>query len=42
MVKVKLPKIKCKKCGYVFTPRKKEVFYCPRCKSAKWLVIIKK
>ncbi len=38
MVKIKLPKLKCKKCGYEWTPRKAEVRTCanPKCRSV-WL-----
>ena len=36
MKKVETPKLKCVKCGWRWTPRKPEVWQCPRCKSPKF------
>ena len=30
--KITITKIECKKCGYVWIPRKEEVIGCPKCK----------
>jgi len=35
-MKIKLNTIKCKRCGYKWTPRKTDVRQCPNCKSAYW------
>jgi len=35
---IKIPKLKCKRCGYKWIPRKEEVIVCPRCKSPYWNV----
>jgi len=35
-MKIKLPKLKCKRCGHQWTPRGAEVRICPKCKSAWW------
>jgi len=36
MMKVKLQKLKCKRCGYSWVPRAEEVRVCPRCHSPYW------
>lgn len=36
MRKIKIPTLKCKRCGYEWTPRKEDVRLCPNCKSAYW------
>jgi len=28
--------LECKRCGWKWAPRKKEVIICPKCKSAYW------
>ncbi len=35
-MKVQLFKVKCKRCGYEWTPRKDDVRVCPKCHSAWW------
>ena len=35
-MKVKLHKIKCKRCGHRWMPRHEDVTICPKCKSALW------
>jgi len=35
-MKIKLQKLKCKRCGYEWIPRKDEVRLCPRCRSPYW------
>lgn len=37
-MKIKLKKLTCKKCGYIWTPRKEEVRTCasPKCRSVWW------
>jgi Zn finger protein HypA/HybF involved in hydrogenase expression len=35
-MKVKLPKIKCQKCGHVWIPKKEDVRQCPKCKSVRF------
>lgn len=35
-MKVKIPELKCKRCGHKWVPRKKDVRICPKCKSARW------
>ena len=32
-MKIKLPKLTCKRCGYVWHPRQREVRMCPSCKT---------
>ncbi|MHB1376486.1 MAG: hypothetical protein ACYCXB_03575 [Candidatus Humimicrobiaceae bacterium] len=32
-MKLKIKKIKCLRCGHVWTPRKEEIRMCPKCKS---------
>lgn len=31
-----LPKLKCSRCKHEWTPRKKDVVACPKCKSPYW------
>ncbi len=33
---VKLPTLKCKRCGHGWTPRQEEVTICPKCKRETW------
>ena len=35
-MEVKLKELKCKRCGYIWVPRTKDVRQCPKCKSAYW------
>jgi len=35
-MKLKLEKLRCKKCGHTWIPRKEDVRYCPKCKTAYW------
>jgi len=36
MVKIKLTKLKCEKCGFIWHPRKEDVRVCPKCHSPWW------
>jgi predicted Zn-ribbon and HTH transcriptional regulator len=36
IMKVKLNRIECKRCGYKWTPRKVDIRQCPKCKTAYW------
>jgi hypothetical protein len=36
MVKFKIHKLKCGRCGWEWVPRKKEIRICPDCKSPYW------
>ena len=38
MEKVKITKLKCKRCGHEWVPTKEEIFSCPKCHSPKWNV----
>jgi uncharacterized OB-fold protein len=40
-MKLRLPELKCKRCGHVWVPGRAEIFECPKCKSAKWNVATK-
>jgi predicted Zn-ribbon and HTH transcriptional regulator len=33
---VKVTKIKCERCGFVWQPRSEDVRICPKCKSARF------
>jgi len=33
-MKIKIRKIECKRCGHIWTPRKRDVRRCPKCQSA--------
>lgn len=35
-MKIIMPKLECKRCGYSWMPRKEDVRICPRCKSARF------
>jgi len=35
---LKLPKLKCKRCGHTWTPRVDNPVVCPKCNSARWNV----
>jgi predicted Zn-ribbon and HTH transcriptional regulator len=35
-MQVKLEKLECKRCGYLWIPRKIEIRQCPKCKTAYW------
>jgi len=37
-MKIKLPKLKCKRCGYTWIPKKEEVRQCAnsKCRSVWW------
>lgn len=34
--KIRLPTLKCLRCGHTWVPRRADVLICPRCKSASW------
>jgi predicted Zn-ribbon and HTH transcriptional regulator len=36
MSMVKIPMLKCNKCGHEWVPRIKDVRVCPKCHSVKW------
>jgi len=36
MVRVKLPRLKCLRCGHEWIPQQEEVKICPRCKTKHW------
>jgi len=36
VMKVKLTKLKCERCGHEWIPRTEEVIVCPKCKSPYW------
>ena len=35
-VEIKIPTLKCRKCGWKWMPRIEDVQQCPHCKSATW------
>ena len=35
-MEITIPKLKCKRCGAEWTPRKSDVRVCPKCHSAWW------
>ncbi|MCP4653486.1 MAG: hypothetical protein GY858_08940 [Candidatus Omnitrophica bacterium] len=35
-MEIDIPKLECKRCGWKWWPRKKDVRLCPKCKSARW------
>ncbi len=35
-MKIELVMLKCKRCGYEWTPRKQNVRQCPGCKTTYW------
>ena len=35
-MKLKIPKLTCKRCGHIWIPRTDDVRICPRCKSLRW------
>lgn len=37
-MEVKINKLKCKKCGHEWTPRKEKVYVCPKCHLYTWNV----
>ena len=37
MIKIKLPKILCKKCDHKWTARKEKIYICPKCHCTKYL-----
>ena len=37
MIKIKLPKICCKKCNHKWTARKEKIYSCPNCHCTKYL-----
>ena len=39
-MRVKLPIVRCRNCSYRWTPRVREVTYCPRCTSTKHLALV--
>ncbi len=36
LIHMKLPILKCKKCGHEWTPRTDDVRVCPKCRSLRW------
>lgn len=32
LIQIKINKVKCEKCGYIWIPRKEEIIGCPKCK----------
>ena len=36
MILEQIIELKCERCGHKWTPRKKDVRYCPKCQSAYW------
>lgn len=36
MVKVKVIKLKCKRCEHEWIPTQEEIYSCPKCHSPKW------
>lgn len=32
----RLPRLYCKRCGYMWIPRKSNPHVCPKCKNPKW------
>ena len=36
MVRVKLPRLKCLRCGHEWVPQQEEVNMCPKCKTKSW------
>lgn len=35
-MQIQLPKVICKRCGYIWIPRKEVIKMCPFCKSPYW------
>jgi len=35
-MKIRIPKLKCKRCGHEWIPKIEDVKQCPKCKSARW------
>ncbi len=35
-MEIKVPVLKCKRCGHSWTPRQRDIRICPKCKSAHW------
>jgi len=35
-MKIKIIKLRCKRCGWEWTPRQQEIRICPKCKSPYW------
>lgn len=35
-MKIRIPKLNCKRCGHNWIPKKEEVRICPKCKSPYW------
>jgi Zn finger protein HypA/HybF involved in hydrogenase expression len=36
MSKIKIPTLKCERCGHTWVPKISDVKICPKCKSARW------
>jgi len=36
MPKIRIPKLKCRQCGYEWVPRTTDVRACPKCRSLRW------
>ena len=36
VVKVKIPRLECQRCGHKWHPRTEDVRSCPRCHSPRW------
>ena len=35
-MRIQIKKVKCKRCGHEWVPRKEEIIICPKCKSPYW------
>ena len=35
-MKINIQKLKCKRCGHEWIPKKEEIRQCPKCKSSWW------
>lgn len=35
-MKIKVTKLKCKRCGWEWIPRGEDIRMCPKCKSVRW------
>lgn len=35
-MKIKIPKLECKRCNHKWIPKIEDVRQCPKCKSARW------
>lgn len=35
-MRIRVPKLRCRRCGWEWLPRQEDVRLCPRCKSVRW------